>query len=131
MQNANQDRSIGDLFGDLTRDMGTLVRKEVQLAKTEVTQSASKMGKDVASMAIGGAIAYAGLLVLLAALVIILGTIGVPWWLSALLVGLIVTGVGVVLIMRGREALKQVNLAPKQTMQTIKEDAEWAKEQTR
>lgn len=131
MQNANQDRSIGDLFGDLTRDMGTLVRKEVQLAKTEVTQSASKMGKDVASMAIGGAIAYAGLLVLLAALVIILGTIGVPWWLSALLVGLIVTGVGVALIMRGREALKQVNLAPKQTMQTIKEDAEWAKEQTR
>ena len=68
---------------------------------------------------------------LLAALVIVLGTVGVPWWLSALLVGLVVVGVGALLIMRGRDALKQADLTPRQTIETIKEDAEWAKEQAR
>ena len=119
------------LAGDLTRDMSALVRQEVQLAKTEMTQKASKAGKDIASMAVGGAIAYAGFLALLAALVIVLGTVGVPWWLSALLVGLIVVGIGAFLIMRGRDALKRADLTPRQTIQTIKEDAEWAKEQAR
>jgi hypothetical protein len=131
MHDSRTDLSLGELFGDLTRDMSALVRQEVQLAKTEMTQKASKAGKDIASMAVGGAIAYAGFLVLLAALVIVLGTVGVPWWLSALLVGLVVVGVGALLIMRGRDALKQADLTPRQTIETIKEDAEWAKEQAR
>jgi hypothetical protein len=131
MQRSTTDRSLGDLFGDLTRDMGTLVRQEVQLAKTEVTQNATAMGKDIAMMAVGGAIAYAGFLAILAAIVIVLSTLGVPWWLSALLVGIIVAAVGYILIMRGRDALKKTNMAPRQTIETLKEDAEWAKEQTR
>jgi hypothetical protein len=131
MQRSTTDRSLGDLFGDLTRDMGTLVRQEVQLAKTEVTQNATAMGKDLAMMAVGGAIAYAGFLAILAAIVIVLSTLGVPWWLSALLVGIIVAAVGYILIMRGRDALKKTNMAPRQTIETLKEDAEWAKEQTR
>jgi hypothetical protein len=131
MQDRKTDLSIGDLFADLTRDMGTLVRQEVQLAKTEMSQKASEVGKDVAGMAIGGAIAYAGFLVLLAALVIVLDSIGLPMWLSALLIGLVVLGVGAFLIMRGRDALKRTEIAPRQTIESIKEDAEWVKEQTR
>jgi hypothetical protein len=131
MQDRKSEPSIGDLFGDLTRDMSTLVRQEVQLAKTELSQKAVQVGKDAASIAIGGAIAYAGLLVLLAALVIILGTIGVPWWIASLLVALIAIGVGALLIMRGRDALKRADLAPNRTIEGIKEDAEWVKEHTR
>jgi len=127
----NEERSLGDLFGDLTRDMGVLVRQEVELAKTEMTQKASQAGKNIGSMAIGGAVAYAGFLAILAAVIIGLGSLGIPWWLSALVVGLVVAGVGYFLIQKGLGALKNESLAPRQTMETLKEDAQWAKEQTK
>ena len=131
MRQINEDRSLGDLFGDLTRDMGTLVRQEVELAKTEMTQKASQAGKNIGSMVAGGAVAYAGFLAILAGIIIGIASLGVPWWLSALLVGLVVTGIGYFLIQRGRDALKQGNLAPERTIETLKDDAEWAKEQVK
>jgi hypothetical protein len=76
-------------------------------------------------------VAYAGFLAILAGLIIGIASLGVPWWLSALIVGLVVTGVGYFLIQKGREALKQGNLAPKKTIETLKDDAEWAKEQVK
>ncbi len=131
MQQSRDDRSIGELFADLTRDMTTLVRQEVALATTEMSQKASRVGRDIGFLAIGGAVAYAGFLALVAALIIGLGQLGVPWWLSALLVGLVLAAAGYFLIQRGLDALKRVNLAPRQTIETIKEDVEWAKQQTR
>jgi hypothetical protein len=82
-------------------------------------------------MVAGGAVAYAGFLAILAGIIIGISSLGVPWWLSALLVGLVVTGVGYFMIQKGREALKQESLAPRQTINTLKEDAEWAKEQVK
>jgi len=131
MQQSRNERSLGELFSDLTRDMGTLVRQEVDLARTEMTRQASKAGKDVASMAVGGAVAYAGFLAIVAAIILALGALGLPLWVSALIVGIVIAGIGYVLIQRGRDALKKVNVAPRQTVETLKEDAEWAKEQTR
>ena len=128
-QQPKQDLSVGELFADLSRSTSTLIRQEVELAKTEVTQKASRVGKDIGFMAAGGALAYAGLLFVLAAISIILMTIGIPAWLSVLLVGLIVIGAGYFLVQKGRDGLKQDNLAPKQTIDTLKEDAEWAKQQ--
>jgi hypothetical protein len=126
---AKQERSLGELFGDLTKDTATLVRQEVQLATAEMTQKAGAVGKDVGFLAIGGAVAYAGLLAIVAAIIILLATIGLPWWLAAALVGLVVAGIGYFLIQQGLTALRRTNLAPRQTMQTLKEDAEWIKEQ--
>src|SRR4051812_646571 len=100
MQPTRQDRSLGELFADLTREMGTLVRQEVRLAQTEMTQKASRAGRNAASIAVGGAVAYAGVLAILAAIIIGLATLGLPWWLSALLVGLVVAGIGYALIQR-------------------------------
>jgi len=129
MQQSRDDRSLGELFADLAKDTSTLVRQEVALAKTEISDKISKAGKDVASMAVGGAVAYAGFLALVAALILLLGKV-VDWWLSAAIVGVVVVLVGYMLIQRGREALKQEDLAPRRTVETIKEDAEWAKRQT-
>jgi len=129
MQQSKDDRSLGELFSDLSRQTSTLVRQEVQLAKTEMSDKASKVGKDVASMAVGGAIAYAGFLAIVAALIILLAEF-LPWWLSAFIVGVAVATAGYMLIQRGREAMKHDNLAPTQTIETLKEDAEWAKRQT-
>lgn len=127
MQGHKDERSLGELFGDLARETSALVRQEVELAKTEMTQKATRVGKDIGFLVAGGAVAYAGFLALIAAIAIGLGQLGLPWWLATLLVALVVGGIGGFLVMRGISALKQENLAPERTMQTIKEDVEWAK----
>jgi len=129
MQQSRDDRSLGELFSDLSRQTSTLVRQEVQLAKTEISDKVSKVGKDVASMAAGGAVAYAGFLAIVAAIIFLLAEV-MPMWLSAFIVGIVVAGVGYMLIQRGRTAMQNEGLAPTQTIGTLKEDAEWAKRQT-
>ena len=124
----DQERSLGDLFSQLTHDLSTLMRQEVMLAKTELRQKDSKAGKDVGFLAAGGAIAYAGFLVILAGIVLALGLV-LPWWASALIVGVVVAAIGYFLIRKGQTALKQADLTPKQTIETLKEDQQWAKEQ--
>jgi len=130
MQQTRDDRSLGELFAELTRETSTLVRQEVTLAKTEMTQKASAIGKDVGFLAAGGAVLYAGLLALLAAIALALTALGLPGWLAALLVGLVVGAIGVFLVQRGLAALRRTNLAPQQTIETLKEDTTWVKQQT-
>jgi hypothetical protein len=130
MQQQRDERSLGELFAELARETSTLVRQEVALARTEMTQKATQVGRDVGVIGVGGAIAYAGLLAIVAAVILGLGQF-IPLWLSALIVGLVVAGVGYVLIQRGLSALKRANLTPQETIATLKEDAEWAKEQTK
>jgi len=129
-RDSKNDRSLGELFSELAQDTSTLVRQEMTLAKTEMSQKASRVGKDVGFLAAGGAVAYAGLLAVLAGIIVLLGQI-IPMWLSALLVGLVVAGVGYFLVRKGLDALKREDLAPRQTIETIKEDGQWAKDQTR
>ncbi len=129
MQGRGDDRSLGELFSELSQETSTLVRQEVQLAKTEMSQKASRVGKDVGFLAVGGAVAYAGLLAIIAGVIFLLG-LAIPLWLSALLVGIVVAIVGYFLVKKGLDALKQEDLAPRETINTLKEDKEWAKDQT-
>jgi hypothetical protein len=130
MERQREDASLGDLFAKLARDTSNLVRQEVALARTEMTQKAAELGRDAGMLGAGGAVAYAGFLALIFALIVGLGEL-IPLWASALIVGLVVAGVGYLLIQRGLSALKRVDLKPHQTIETLKEDAEWAKEQTK
>jgi len=123
------DRSVGELFSELSQETTTLIRQEVQLAKTEMSQKASRVGKDVGFLAASGAVAYAGLLAIIAGVIALLALV-IPLWLSALLVGLVVAAIGYFLVKRGLDALKQEDLAPRETIETLKEDKEWAKDQT-
>lgn len=130
MTERKEERSLGELFAELASETGTLVRQEVELAKTEMTQKATRVGRDVGTIGVGGAIAYAGFLVLLAAITLGLGQL-IPLWLSALIVGALVVVIGYLVVQRGLQALKRANLAPRETIQTLKEQAQWAKEQTK
>ncbi len=123
------DRSLGELFTELAQETSTLVRQEVNLAKTEMSQKTSTAGRHAGVLAAGGALAYAGLLAILAAVIVLLDNV-MPLWLSALLVGLIVAVVGYLLIRRALDALKREDFAPRETMETLKEDQQWAKDQT-
>jgi hypothetical protein len=129
-RDSKDDRSLGELFSELAQDTSTLVRKEVQLAKTEMSQKASRVGKDLGFLAAGAALAYAGLLAVLAGVIVLVGQV-IPMWLSAFLVGLVVAAVGYFLLRRGLDALKREDLVPRQTIETLKEDGQWAKDQRR
>src|SRR5438067_1120336 len=113
---APEDRSLGDLFADLGREISALVRQETTLAKAELSQKAARIGKDVGMLAAGGAVAYAGLLAIIAALVILIADAGLAWWASALLVGVVVAALGGFLVWKGLAAMKQENLTPQQTL---------------
>jgi drug/metabolite transporter (DMT)-like permease len=123
---ANSDnRSLGELFSELSRDTGTLIRKELELATTEMTSKARIAGGHIAVVAAGGALAHAGMLVILAAIVIALTQLGITAWLSALIVGVVTGVVGYLLVNRGLASLRQTNVTPTQTIETLKEDAKW------
>jgi len=123
------NRSIGDLLAELTRETGQLVRKEVELATTEMTAKARKAGGHVGVAAAGGALAHAGLLVFLAALVLALSEMGVRPWLSALIISLLTIGVGYLLVNRGLAGLRTSSVVPTRTMESLKEDAQWTTRQ--
>ncbi len=123
-------RSLGELFAELSRESSTLVRQEIQLAKTELSRKATAVAKDGAYIAMGGAVAYVGLIVLAFAIVYLLSEFLAPW-LAALIVAVVVAGIGYVLVQNGLSALKRTNLTPERTIETLKEDKEWAKEQVK
>jgi uncharacterized membrane protein YqjE len=129
-QRGTADRSLGELFGELTRETSTLVRQEVALAKAELSQKATSVGKDLGFLAVGGAVAYAGFLALIAAVIYFLAeVVNLPLWSSAAIVGVLVAAIGGFFVWKGIDALKHEDLAPRQTLETLQEDAEWAKQQ--
>ncbi|MFL6354267.1 MAG: phage holin family protein [Bryobacteraceae bacterium] len=123
-----QDRSIGELFSELASETGLLIRQEVALAKAELTQKANRVGRNVGYLVLGGAVAYAALLALLAAIVILLANV-MPWWVAALVVAVLVGIIAAVVISKALAALKNTEVVPRQTVETLKEDAQWAKQQ--
>lgn len=125
------DRSLGELFSELTRELTTLVRQEIALARVEMTDKVTEAGKNVGFLAAGGAIAYAGFLALIATLIIVLAELGLAWWLSALIVTVLVLAAGGFLIQKGITALKQLDPAPKQTLESVKETSDTIKERVR
>src|SRR5512141_1398380 len=105
------ERSLGDLFSELANETGTLVRQEVSLAQVEMTQKAARVGKQVGFLAVGGAIGYAALLAVMAGIILVLTSLGVPAWLSAILVGAVVAGVSYYLVTSALEKLKHTEIA--------------------
>jgi fatty acid desaturase len=123
-----EDRSIGELFSELANETSTLIRQEVALAQTEMTAKLTTAGKNAAFVAAGGAVGFAAFLTLLAAVVAGLSYF-MPIWLSALIVAVVVGAVAFYLISSSLAALKGANLAPNETVSTLKEDARWLKNQ--
>jgi len=122
------ERSIGELFSQLTQDVGTLVRQEAALARTEIRDKVSHVTGNAGGLAIGGFIAFVGALALTAALILGLAELGVAPWLSALIVGALMAGGGYLLLQKSLAELKDIEVKPKRTIETLKDDVQWAKE---
>ena len=133
MQRMNENRAmenkpLGDLFSDLATEMSNLVRQEVALAKVEVSQKAKYVGRNVGYLVVGGAIAHAAMLAVIAAIIMLLARV-LPNWGATLLVGVVVAGIAWLLISKALSALQETDMTPRQTVETLKEDAAWMKQQ--
>jgi hypothetical protein len=124
-----RERPVGDLVKQLAGQTSTLVRQEIDLAKAEMSEKASVAGKGAGLL--GGA-AVVGLLAagaLTACLILALDEV-VPDWLAALIVALVMGAVAAVLALQGRNRIRAATPpVPEQTVETVKEDVEWAKTQ--
>jgi hypothetical protein len=124
------ERPVGGLLSDLARQMGLLLRQEIALLKAELRGMVGQLSTGAAFAAAGGVVAFAGFLYVLAAAMFGLGKI-FDMWLAALIVGVVVILIGGALVMVGRSRLQAETLAPRRTIRSLKDDAEWAREQMR
>lgn len=129
MAQGKDDRSLGELFSELANETSTLVRQEMRLAGEEVRQRVTDVGKDIGIAVAGGVLLHTSFLVIVAAIILGLGELGLPWWLSALIVAIVLGIVGFALVKRAMSAIKNADVIPQRTIQHLKEDQEWAKEQ--
>jgi len=123
------DRSLGELFGELSTETSTLIRKEMELARHELTRSAQTYVRNSMLIGVGGLVALAGSIVLLMGIASVLVRFGLASDLSFLLVGLVTLAVGAVVAWQAAQSLRKVSAVPERTVATIRDDVEWAKEQ--
>lgn len=124
------DSSVGELLSAVTSDVQTLFRQEVELAKTEVRQEATKAGKAAGMYGGAGFAGYMVLLFLSLAAVLGLSNVMDGGW-AALIVSAVWAVVAAVLYQRGRTRMRTVAPKPEQTVETMKENAQWARHPTR
>ncbi|MEJ7622374.1 MAG: phage holin family protein [Pyrinomonadaceae bacterium] len=127
-QMVKDERSLGDLFGELATETGTLIRQEVSLAQAELTLKATKAGKNIGFLAVGGVVAHTAMLAIVAGVILLLAQF-ISAWLAALLVGLAIGLVAYFLISSALAELKKTDPVPHETIESIKEDAEWLKKE--
>jgi uncharacterized membrane protein YqjE len=124
-----RERGIGELVKDLANQTSTLVRQEIKLAQAEVTQKGKVAGKGAGMLAAAAMAALLGLGALTAVLIVALDG-AMALWLAALIVTVLWLAIAGVLAMSGKKALERATPPVPQTVETVKEDIQWAKTQT-
>jgi Putative Actinobacterial Holin-X, holin superfamily III len=123
------ERSVAALLSDLANQIGSLVRQEVALFKAELMEKLGLIGRSVGAIAVGAMIAFSGWLALVAAAILGLAIVLAPW-LAALIVGIVLVGVGAGLLYFGKSRLDVDALAMRRTLGSLREDEAWVREQT-
>jgi len=128
---ANGRRPLAGLFSDLWRETTTLVHDEVELAKADISDKVTQAGRGVGAVATGGAVLFAGFIVLLFAAVGALEMVLPPQqapWMAPLIVGAVVTIIGAVALSSGKKKLQAENLKPTRSIDSLRRDRDVAKE---
>jgi hypothetical protein len=131
--------TIASLLQDLRDETTTLLRQEVALAKAELSQKTSKMTKQAVKLAIGGFIAYAGLIVLLFGfadlLSVGLSAMGLSpstaAWLGPAIIGIVVALIGYLMLAHAKKVMTEDTLVPERTIDSLRENKDWAKTKLR
>jgi hypothetical protein len=125
---ASSTRSLGDIVGDITQDLSTLIRQEMDLATSEMKREVTRLGKGAGMFGGAGATGYLTLIFLSLALTYLLDN-WIPVELAALIVALLWGAVTAALALKGRQEINKANPQLPVTQQTLKEDAQWARTQ--
>jgi drug/metabolite transporter (DMT)-like permease len=121
-------RSVAALLSDLASETAMLVRQEIALLKAELREKLARLGQGVGALAAGGLVAFSGWLALLAAAVLSLSNLVEPW-LAALIVGVVVLALGAGLLFFGKSRLDADALALRRTINSLREDEAWIRDQ--
>ena len=124
------DRSLSGVLQDIIRNVQEIVRSEVRLAKTEILEEAAKAKSSTLLLSAGAVTAIFAIFFLLLMIVYALALV-VPSWTAALLVGAALAVAASVLLTTGARRFKQIHPTPGRTVETIKENVEWAKQHTK
>lgn len=120
--------TLGELFSTLSNQVSQLFRQEVQLAQAEMTRKASRVGQNAAIIIVGGVVGLGAFLSLVAALILLLA-IFIDAWAAALIVAVLLAVVAVLLARYGLNKLKEIDPAPRRTIETMRENKEWLTQQ--
>lgn len=123
-------RSIADVVEDIVGNFQTIIRSEVRLAKTEITEEAGKAGRAAGLLAGGGVAGLFATWLLLLTILFALATV-IPMWGAALSLFVVMAALTVVLVMAGRKRFKIVRARPEKTIESVKENVAWVKSQTK
>jgi hypothetical protein len=121
-------RPVAALLSDLAGETSTLVRQEIALFKAELNEKLAQIGLGAGALAAGGVIAFSGWLALVAAAILGLNYVLAPW-LSALIIGVVVIALGAALALFGKSRLKADALVPRRTLNSLREDEAWIRDQ--
>ena len=132
----HETRTIGSLLRELVDETRQLFKQEVELAKTEAAEKASVAARNVAFLAGGGMVAFAGAIVLFFGLGILVSWAlesagvqdGLAAWLGPVIVGVVVALVGYILVNKGLKAFKDGSLKPEKTIESLREDKQWTQQ---
>lgn len=131
MEHRTSEKSLSDLVSDLTREASVLIRDEVRLAKTEISEKVDQATSGAVSLLSGALIAFAGLIILLNAIAILLADLIAPWtlqpWVAPMIIGIAVPLIGLLMMQRGRKRISAEGLAPHRTMHSINRDKDMIK----
>ena len=125
------DRSLGELFSDLSQQTAELIRQEMRLAKAELSEKAADVGRHAMMIGAGVAFALAAVIALAGALTLLLVEVGLVAWLAALVAAAVMGGVAFLLAQSGIAAPRKKSIAPVETMHSLKETTQWLKNGTR
>jgi hypothetical protein len=125
-RHVEDDRPIGELFAEAMRDVGHLVRQELELAKTETREELGQAARTAAAFGVAGLLGFLALMLVAFAAAWALAEV-MPAGLAFLLVGLVIAGVAYAAARIGKERLEHLDPVPHETVDTIKEDVQWVK----
>ena len=126
-----ENPSVGELFKQLSSDSSHLMRQEINLAKAELMESAGHLAKGATKVGIAAGIAIPGLFAFGAFLIIALGDLmNENYWLSALIVSIAMLATAAILAKKGIGEFGKASFVPEETMGTLREDAQWAREES-
>jgi len=127
--NGGTVRSVGSLLAELFGETSALVRAETTLARSEMRENARSMQRGATSMATGGAVLLAGLLALVSAAILALAIV-IPAWLAALIVGVVITAIGMIMLAAGKRTAFEEGIRPERTLSSLGEMKYMARNET-